>query len=107
MRNHSNSQGGRFVFVHQRLDLDVSSHYAVRQSAEARAILSGSGKVKSVFQGHSHKAERKDIDGVPYITLTAMIEGSGKENNAYSVLELSGDGRAVLTGRRRQPSIRV
>ena len=48
------------------------------------------------MQGHSHKYERKEIDGIPYVTLAAMIEGSGPENNSYSVLDLHANGAYEL-----------
>ena len=52
------------VFVHQRIDLDKPSHYAVHSASKVRAILNDSGKVAAVFQGHSHTNEHNRIDGV-------------------------------------------
>ncbi len=90
------------VFVHQRLD--VSNHYAPKNAAEVRKILEESGKVAAVFQGHSHKNDHKEINGIHYCTLVAMIEGTGPENNGYSLLELSPSGIIKLTGFRKQKS---
>ena len=89
------------VFVHQRVDLDKPNSYAVHSASEVRSILSGSGKVAAVFQGHSHTNEHKLIDGVNYVTLTAMVEGSGDQNNAYSVLHCDADGSIRLDGFRK------
>ena len=88
------------VFVHQRLDhapdgLGIHSHAAVGR------ILEDSGKVIGVFQGHSHENELQTISGIPYVTLAAMVEGSGPENSGYSVLSVSAEGALLLKGFRR------
>ena len=64
-----------YVFLHQNLDPDVESHHIIRNAAEARKILSASGKVKTVFQGHYHPGHDSIIDGIRYHTLPAMCEG--------------------------------
>ena len=92
------------VFVHQRLDVDRPVKYAIKQSKKVRKILEKSGKVTAVFQGHSHKNELKTINGIPYCTLAAMIEGSGVDNNSYSLLRFFDDGKVSLEGYRRQIS---
>ena len=74
------------VFTHQRLD--VSNHYGVKSGPEVRKILENSDQVVAVFQGHNHINEHKEIGGIHYITLAALIEGSGAANNAYSILEV-------------------
>ena len=61
-------------------------------------------KVLAVFQGHSHQNDLKDIHGIHYCTLVAMIEGSGDANNGYSVMELEPNGTIRLTGFRKQKS---
>ena len=88
------------VFAHQRLD--VSNHYGVKNSATVRKVLEASGRVLAVFQGHSHKNDLKDIGGIHYCTLVAMVEGSGAESNGYSVMSLHGDGSIHITGFRKQ-----
>jgi alkaline phosphatase len=88
------------VFAHQRLD--VSNDHGVRNCPEVRQILEESGRVLAVFQGHSHQNDLSDIGGIHYCTLVAMVEGSGAENNGYSVMEISQDGTIRLTGFRRQ-----
>ncbi|MGK0184584.1 MAG: putative phosphodiesterase [Verrucomicrobiales bacterium] len=90
------------VFAHQRLDLEPASSHAVKQSPQVRAILEKSGKITAVFQGHSHENELKEVTGIPYCTLAAMVEGRGKENSAYGILEVSGNGKVKLTGYRKQ-----
>jgi predicted phosphodiesterase len=88
------------VFAHQRLD--VNNHHGVKNNAEVRKVFESSGKVLTVFQGHSHQNELKDIGGIHYCTLVAMVEGSGAENNGYSLMELEPNGTIHLTGFRKQ-----
>jgi 3',5'-cyclic AMP phosphodiesterase CpdA len=92
------------VFVHQRVD--VENHYAVKSATEVRRVLEESGRVLAVFHGHSHQNEYRQINGIHYCTLAALIEGSGPENNAYGVLSLFEDGTMTLEGFRRQQSYR-
>lgn len=88
------------VFAHQRLD--ESNGYSVKNSAAVRKILESSGKVLAVFQGHSHQNEINEIGGIHYCTLVAMVEGSGAENNGYSLMEIEPGGTIRLTGFRKQ-----
>lgn len=88
------------VFAHQRLD--VSTSHGVKNNAEVRKILEASGKVLAVFQGHNHKNDLKEIGGIHYCTLVAMVEGSGAENNGYSLMDIDSNGTIRLTGFRKQ-----
>jgi predicted phosphodiesterase len=88
------------VFAHQRLD--VANDYGVKNAADVRKVLEGSKKVRAVFQGHNHKNDYKEIGGVHYCTLVAMIEGSGAENSGYSLLDVGPDGAVTVTGFRKQ-----
>lgn len=90
------------VLAHQRLD--VQNHYGVKNAADARKVLESSGKVLAVFQGHSHKNDYREIAGIHYATLAAMIEGTGAENSGYSILDVFDQGVIRLTGFRRQQS---
>jgi len=90
------------VFAHQRLD--VSNNHGVKNHAEVRRVLEASGRVRAVFQGHSHQNDLKEIGGIHYCTLVAMVEGSGQENNGYSILEIDAQGTLRLTGFRKQKS---
>jgi alkaline phosphatase len=92
--------GKAIVFVHQRLD--VSNNYGVKNAEQVRKVLEDSGKVLAVFQGHSHKNDLKDINGIHYCTLVAMVEGSGAENNGYSMMDVFDDGLIRLAGFRQQ-----
>ncbi|MDA7503856.1 metallophosphoesterase [Planctomicrobium sp.] len=90
------------VFAHQRLD--VSNSHGVKNNAAVRKIFEASGKVLAVFQGHSHKNDLKEIGGIHYCTLVAMVEGSGAENNGYSLMDIHPNGMIQLTGFRKQKS---
>lgn len=90
------------VFAHQRLD--VANHYGVKNAAEVRRVLEQSGHVLAVFQGHSHKNDYREIAGIHYCTLVAMVEGTGADNSAYSVMSLDDDGAITITGFRQQAS---
>ena len=88
------------VFAHQRLD--VSNDHGVKNCPEVRGVLQDSGKVLAVLQGHSHQNDLKDIGGIHYCTLVAMVEGTGSENSGYSIMEIAADGAIRLMGFRKQ-----
>jgi alkaline phosphatase len=90
------------VFAHQRLD--ASPSHSVRNAQAVRAELEKSGRVLAVFQGHSHKNDYQQIGGIHYCTLVAMVEGTGRENSGYSLLDVMEDGSLRLQGFRRQAS---
>lgn len=94
------ASGPVIVLAHQRLDENAA--HSVKNAAEVRAVLESSGKVLAVFQGHSHKNDYQQINGIHYTTLVAMVEGSGSENSGYSLLDVFADGSLKLQGFRRQ-----
>ena len=96
----SKASGPVIVLAHQRLDADKA--HAVQNAAEVRSLLEKSGKVLAVFQGHSHKNDYQQIAGIHYTTLFAMVEGSGVENNGYTMLDVFADGSLRLNGFRKQ-----
>ena len=90
------------IFGHQRLD--VSNHHGVKNNADVRKVLESSNKVHAVFQGHSHQNDLREINGIPYCTLVAMVEGSGPDSSGYSLLEVASNGTLKLSGFRKQSS---
>lgn len=90
------------VFAHQRLD--VAGDLSVKNAAEVRAKLEEPGKVFAVFQGHSHENDYQEIAGIHYCTLVGMVEGSGAENNGYSIADIHPTGTIRIVGFRRQKS---
>ena len=88
------------VFAHQRLD--VSNHYGVKNADSVRKVFEESGRVLAVFQGHSHKNDHNEIGGIHYCTLVAMVEGSGANNNAFSMMEIAAGGTIRIEGFHKQ-----
>jgi alkaline phosphatase len=84
------------VFLHQRLDGELTNGHVVKNCVQVRRVLEKSGKVQLVFQGHQHSGGYNEISGIKYLTLKALIEepaGDAKGqtiNNAFSVLEIAG-----------------
>lgn len=87
-------------FVHQRLDDE--SIYGIKQQKEVRTLLEQSEKVSAVFQGHTHENDYREINGIHYCTMAAMVEGSGEEHNSYGIAEIFPDGTIKVNGFRRQ-----
>ncbi len=90
------------IFVHQRLD--ITGDYAVKSAPAVREILERAGNVLAVFQGHHHRNDYREISGIHYCTLMAMVEGTGPENTASGVLEIFRDGTLKLNGAFKQSS---
>ena len=90
------------VFAHQRLD--VNNHYGVKNAAAVRSVLEQSSKVLSVLQGHSHKNDLNEINGIHYCTLVAMVEGRRTDSNGFSVMDVTSDGSIRISGFRNQKS---
>ncbi len=93
------------VLAHQRLDADDDPH-GVRNAELTRAILEASGRVRAVFQGHDHRGAYNEIHGIHYVTMKAVVEGSGLGNNAYALVRLTPD-TVEVEGAGRQESLRV
>jgi hypothetical protein len=92
------------VFVHQCLD--VIPPFGIKNAAEARKVLEDSGKVLGVIQGHYHWGNYQEIGGMHYCTLSAVVEGSGAENNAYAVMDILPGDAIRITGFRKQKDYR-
>jgi predicted phosphohydrolase len=94
------TKGKVLVFVHQCLD--VAPPYGIKNAVEVRKVLEQSGKVLAVFQGHYHRGSYREIGGIHYCTLAAMVEGSGEENNAYAMMDVLPDDSIRVRGFRKQ-----
>ena len=90
------------VFVHQQLD-GVGEHY-VNNADQVRQILQKNNRVLAVFQGHNHAGHYSHIETIHYYTLKAMVEGSGKKNSSYAIVEVCDDHSIIVTGYRRAES---
>lgn len=94
------------VFCHQRLDWTTPERpgTGVISAPQVRQVLEDSGRVRAVFMGHTHQNDLTQINGIPYVTLRAMVEGKGAENSGYSDLLAYSDGSLLLKGFREQLS---
>ncbi len=90
------------VFVHQRLD--VKDDYGIKNAPAIRDVLEKSHNVLAVIQGHNHKNDYRDIGGIHYVSLQAMVEGNQTTDNAFACAELYADRRIKLTGFANQKS---
>ena len=90
------------VLAHQRLD--VASDHGVRGAERVRKILEDSGNVVAVFQGHSHANALTTIAGIHYLTLVAMVEGSGAESSGWALVHVAPDASLRVEGFARQES---
>lgn len=100
-RTLKQASGPVVVFVHQRLDTPLGSPYTIQSAQDVRCLLEESGKVSLVVMGHSHGNALSTINGISYVTLAAMVEGSGLENSGYSKLQVFSDGTFELEGFRK------
>lgn len=97
------SDGPVVILAHQRLDGDGADNHFVNNAAEVRGILENAGNVLAVFQGHSHRDNYEQINGIHYCTCVAMVEGPGPESSAYAMLSIYDDTSMKIEGFRRQP----
>lgn len=74
-----------YVFTHQSVDYTLEQHHVVENAEEVCAVLSQSGKVKGVYQGHYHGGGESLLDGIPFTTLSAMCEGY---ENSFMIVEV-------------------
>jgi alkaline phosphatase len=59
------------------------------------------------WSGTSHENDYREINGIHYPVLRAMIEGPTLEVNGYALLSIARDGTIHLTGFRQQRSYRL
>lgn len=78
------ADGDVYVFMHHNIDPDIRTDHRVGNSDEIRRILTDSGKVKAVYQGHYHPGHESAHDGIEYLTFPALCENE----DAYFVIEL-------------------
>ncbi|MBI1390304.1 MAG: hypothetical protein GC154_17835 [bacterium] len=95
------SDSPAIVFVHQLLDGEGDVY--INNAAEVREILEESGKTLAVFQGHHHPGQYNRINGIHYYTLKGMVEGAGRENNSFAIVEINPD-KIIVKGYKRAVS---
>jgi predicted phosphodiesterase len=87
------------AFVHQQLDCE--GDLCVNNAGEVRKVLEQSGKTLAVFQGHNHRGHYSNLEGIHYYTLKAMVEGTGRNNNAYAIVAVYDNGSISINGYRK------
>jgi len=102
-RELASAPGPVVVFVHQLLD--GTDAVSVKNAAEVREVLEGSGKVLIVFQGHHHAGRHRRINGLDYYTLKALVEGPERQDNSYAVVCVNPDLSVAVTGYRKAVSM--
>lgn len=80
----ANAMGDVYIFIHQNLDPAIRQDHCVHNADNINEILSLSGKVKAVYQGHYHPGNKSVHNGIKYITFPAMCENE----LAYYIEEL-------------------
>ena len=72
------------ILLHENIDPAVEAHHIVHNADEIRALIASSPRVKLVLQGHYHPGAENVYQGIRYLTLPAMCEGT---RNPYRILD--------------------
>ncbi len=96
------------VVCHECLDEartnGVLDPHVVGNREAVREVIETAGNVRCVLHGHYHFGRRMLINGIPYVTFSALVIGAGLANNAFAVCTLHEDGRLAVQGHGRQAS---
>jgi hypothetical protein len=90
------------VLAHQRLDAE--GDVFVKNSPAVRDALERSQKVLAVFMGHDHAGAYNQVHGIHYYTQKAIVEGTGPEHNAYTIVDVDAARNVTVTGYRAAAS---
>jgi predicted phosphodiesterase len=90
------------VCAHQRLDEDIEAGIGNRLAV--RQVLKDSGKVILALHGHIHQGDYQRIEGIPYYTLVASVEGDDPKDNTCAIVEVRAGGGIQITGYQRARS---
>ena len=93
------------VFSHHQLDGD--DVFSVRNAPQVREILNKAKNVLVAFHGHNHAGRHRQLDGIHYYTLKAMVEGSGEDNNSYATVEVHSNHDIIVSGYRKAVSMHL
>ena len=86
------------VCIHQPLDAEFDPNAGgppVVNNAEVRQLLSDSGVVIAVFQGHDHANVYAEIDGIHYVTFAAMVDHTEPGPATWAQLALDLEARTI------------
>jgi alkaline phosphatase len=78
------------LFVHQLLDSfsEIRKDVCIKNSMDIVEILETCDNVLAVFQGHHHDGHYSFRNGIHYVTIQGMIEGSFPDNNSFAIIEI-------------------
>ena len=97
------------VCLHQRLDLEYEARHGgpeVLNHEEVRAVLVADGDVIAVFQGHDHQGGYSVLDGIHYVTFTALIGRIGGKPPTWAYVTLDPRARVIrIVGEGEQESL--
>ncbi len=95
------------VFIHQPLDeTNDMGGPSISNRLDVQAILSQSGHVIAVFQGHMHDGKHTVIDGIHYITFAAMVDRDVPTPPSWAAVTLDPEARTVhIDGERIQEDL--
>jgi 3',5'-cyclic AMP phosphodiesterase CpdA len=86
------------VFVHQPFDAEFDANAGgppVVNNAEMQQLLSDSGVVIAVFQGHDHGNVYTEIDGIHYVTFAAMVDHTQPGPATWSQVSIDLESRVI------------
>lgn len=86
------------ICVHQRLDLEFEPRHGgpeVTNHEEVREVLVEDGDVIAVFQGHDHQGGYSILDGIHYVTFTALIGRIGGKPPTWAYVTLDPAARTI------------
>jgi len=86
------------VCVHQPLDVDfdlLSGGPAIANAEDVKAILSGSGVVVAVFQGHEHENAYSLLDGIHYVTFEGLLDHTEGTPPSWAMVTLDPASRTI------------
>jgi len=96
------------VFCHENLDHQLWNEaldpHVLRNAEQVREALEAAGNVRAVIQAHYHPGRFTTQNGIPYLSLRAMVVGAGLENNAHAVVSIHTDLRVAVQGFGKQES---
>ena len=79
------------VFIHHPLYAYVKNDrsYHVVNHMEVRSVLESSGKVVAVLNGHMHEEMFHELNGIHYLAMNSMLEGTFIQRNCFYVIEIN------------------
>ena len=87
------------VCVHQPIDSDfeaLAGGPPIVNNKDVQRVLSESGVVIAVFQGHDHENRYAEIDGIHYVTFAAMVDHTEPAPPTWAQVTLDPASRMIM-----------